>query len=282
MPNQDKVGRQEQYQSLSADLQELIAPRRVVTYRGDELAEIEDYVISEVPITLELNGKEFVTLLCAPIMLTELIVGFLFTETLIKEYADIVSLQVDLEKQRVTVETVNKSSLAEKLYGKRTITTGCGRGTIFYHVSDALRMTKNESQLTVEAEAIVAMMKAWQDQTSLFLLTGGTHAAALGTVTGEIIALAEDIGRHNAVDKVLGQALIAGWDLSDKLIMTTGRISSEMLIKAAKASLPVVISRSAPTELALALAQELGVTVVGFARGRRLNIYTMPQRIKAD
>ncbi|MBO8126215.1 MAG: formate dehydrogenase accessory sulfurtransferase FdhD [Firmicutes bacterium] len=272
-------GRKEEYEALAPELKELVAARKVVTYRAGETGEIEDYVISEVPITLELNGREFVTLLCAPVMLEELIVGFLYTETLIKRYADITNISIDLEKQLVKVETTKKNLLAEKLYGKRTITTGCGRGTIFYHVSDSLGTKKIDSELTVSAETISELMRAWQEETGLFLLTGGAHAAAIGDSSGQVLVLAEDIGRHNAVDKVLGKALMEEWNLADKIIMTTGRISSEMLIKAAKAGIPVVVSRSAPTELALAIAAELGVTVVGFARGKRLNIYTEPQRI---
>lgn len=280
MPEDQDRSRLELYQSLAPELKELVARREVTTYRGSAVNESEDYVIAEVPITLELNGKEFVTMLCAPVMLRELIVGFLFTESLIKKYQDITDYRVDLDKQRVYVETVNKNLLAEKLYGKRTITTGCGRGTIFYHVSDALGTKANQSQLRVSPEAVSTLMRTWQEETGLFLLTGGAHAAALGTPAGELLTLAEDIGRHNAVDKVLGKALMEGWNLAETMIMTTGRISSEMLIKSAKAGIPVVVSRSAPTELALSIADELGITVVGFARGKRLNVYTKPERIE--
>ncbi|NLY56645.1 MAG: formate dehydrogenase accessory sulfurtransferase FdhD [Firmicutes bacterium] len=273
--------RRELYAELSPELKELVAVRQVVSYRGDEVFTTEDYLISEVPITLEVNGKEFVTLLCTPLMLEELVVGFLFTESLIKKKSDLVSFEADLEKQRVKVELAGKNLLAEKLYGKRTITTGCGRGTIFYHVADSLGTAKNESQVRVSADRISELMRVWQETKGLFLLTGGVHAAAIGDAEGKLLVLAEDIGRHNAVDKVLGRAVLEEWDLSDKIIMTSGRISSEMLIKAAKARLPIVVSRSAPSELALAIADELGVTVAGFARGRRLNVYTATWRITA-
>ncbi len=281
MSTTDRDQRSELFANLSPELKELVARRQIVSYRADDVFEAEDYLISEVPITLDVNGKEFVTLLCTPLMLHELVVGFLFTESLIKKKSDILSFQADLDKQRVSVELAGKNLLAEKLYGKRTITTGCGRGTIFYHVADSLGTAKNESTVTISATRISEMMRAWQEVKGLFLLTGGVHAAALGDAAGNILVMAEDIGRHNAVDKVLGRAVLEDWDLSDKIIMTSGRISSEMLIKAAKARLPIVVSRSAPTELALAIATELAVTVVGFARGRRLNVYTVAERITA-
>lgn len=258
---------------------EAVNRRRIVELNQGEFREKEDSLLVEAPLTVVLNGEEFVTLLCTPTDLSDLVLGFLFSEGLVDGADDVSNLSVDEEQGRVEVATRRSHDLAAKLYGKRTLTTGCGRGTIFYHVSDALKTRPVESDARFSAERLFAALKGWGERAELFAETGCPHSAALLSPEGELLCLAEDAGRHNAVDKVIGRALREGWRREDKCLVTTGRISSEILIKAAKAGIPVVVSRSAATDLAVALAEELGLTAAGFARGRRMNVYTRPERI---
>ncbi|MDI6870489.1 MAG: formate dehydrogenase accessory sulfurtransferase FdhD [Bacillota bacterium] len=258
---------------------ESVNRRTVREINQGEIREKEDSLLVELPLTLEVNGEEFVTMLCTPTNLDDLVLGFLFSEGLADGADDLAELEIDEQEGRVRVTTRRRHELAAKLYGKRTLTTGCGRGTIFYHVTDALKTHRVESDLRLSAGTILAALKGWGEKAELFAKTGCPHSAALLTAEGGILCLAEDAGRHNAVDKVIGRSLREGWSRRDKCLATTGRISSEILIKVAKADIPVVVSRSAATDLAVALAQELGITAAGFARGRRLNVYTHPERI---
>jgi len=122
-------------------------------------------------------------------------------------------------------------------------------------------------------------MRDFNKRSELFLNTGGVHSVALGTDEG-ILLFHEDVGRHNAMDKTIGEASLKNIELFDKTVLTSGRVSSEMLIKAAKGQIPVIVSRSAPTDLAVELANNLGITIIGFARGQRMNIYSNPGRVK--
>lgn len=253
--------------------------RTIVELKEGSAREKEDALLVESPLTLELNGEEFVTLLCTPTGLEDLALGFLFSEGLADGPDDLEELAVDEGAGRVRVRTKRPHDLAAKLYGKRTVTTGCGRGTVFYHVTDALKTHRVESGLRVSAERVLGALKGWGEKAELFAETGCPHSAALLSAEGELLCLAEDAGRHNAVDKVIGRSLREGWRRDDKCLVTTGRISSEILIKVAKAGIPVLVSRSAATDLAVELARELGITAAGFARGRRMNIYAHPERI---
>ncbi len=251
--------------------------RRIMRVEQEGAKVMPDMVVREVPLTIYLNGQEFVTLLCTPELLDMLAVGFLRSEGLIGTYRDIISLRVDRERGFVFVETEG-GRLAEKLYGKRTITSGCGKGTVFFSVLDSLQSNPVESSLKVSRDEILGLMRDLQEKARLFKLTGGLHSAALGK-RDSVLYFCEDIGRHNAVDKIAGLCLRDGVELVDKILVTSGRISSEILVKSAKLGIPVLVSRSAPTSLSIDLAEKLGLTLVGFARGRRFNIYSRLDRI---
>lgn len=254
--------------------------RVIVRVEKDRAWETEDPVVREAPLTIYLNGREFVTLLCTPELMDMLAIGFLRSEGLIRDFSDVTSLRVDGEQGFVFVET-QSGGLAEELYGKRTITTGCGKGTVFFSVLDALKSEPVSADLTVTVAQIHRLMRALQEQAVLFQLTGGIHSAALCSAEG-ISYFCEDIGRHNAVDKILGLCLRDGATINEKILVTSGRISSEILVKAAKLGLPVLVSRAAPTTLSVDLAERLGITLVGFVRGQRLNIYSHAERVILD
>ena len=245
--------------------------------RGDRQVK-EDQVIVEFPVTIYLNGEEFITLLCSPKNLDYLAVGFLISEGFIQKKEDLKSLDYDEEKGQMHVGLKQMSALKQKLYGKRTVTTGCGKGTIFYHVLDSMGTKKIEVESQFSPKGILQRSKELNQLSGLFKETGGVHFCGLCTENAVII-FHEDIGRHNAVDKIVGEAFMNDVSLEDKMLITSGRITSEMLIKAGKINIPVVISRSAPTKLSVELAKDLNITLIGFARGERLNIYHGEERI---
>ena len=195
------------------------------------------------------------------------------SEGLIKKKEDVTKVRVDSEKGIAYVYTKNQSSLSKNLHGKRTITTGCGKGTVFYNVVDSFRSKKIENNVKIDTKKITDIVRVFNKKSKLFLKTGGVHSCALSD--GEdILIFEEDIGRHNALDKIIGKVFMEDIDVSDKMILTSGRISSEVLIKMAKVGIPIIVSRSAPTNLTLEIAKELNITVIGFVRGDKMNMYS--------
>jgi len=236
-------------------------------------------VVQEIPLTIFLNGKEIVTLLCTGSHLEDLAVGFLKSEGLIDKRESIRDIILDEEKGLVSVKVDKESGLEDKLFMKRTITSGCGKGTIFYYAIDALLSQKIESSLKITAEQIFLLSSQLTRQSILYQQTRGVHNAALASPEG-ILLFRADIGRHNAVDMIHGKCFLDNISLNDKILFTTGRITSEILLKTAKMKIPFFISRNVATHHAITLAQDLGITVVGDVRGGKLVVYTHQERIK--
>ncbi len=259
---------------------ELTARKEITVVREGERNVTGDDVVVEAPLTIFLNGKELVTLLCTPEKLESLALGFLRSEGLLNSIDEVAGLRLHSDRGAVEVELKEKSGLLDKLYGRRTITSGCGKGTVFYSALDALRSSPlSGDEVSLTAGEIHSLMGELQERSSLFKATGGVHSAALAG-GGKILLFCEDIGRHNAVDKIIGECLQQGMAMDDKVLVCSGRLSSEILLKAAKLRLPMLISRAAPTTLSIELAESLNITLVGFVRGRRMNIYTHPYRVK--
>ncbi|MDO7785670.1 formate dehydrogenase accessory sulfurtransferase FdhD [Desulforamulus aquiferis] len=249
----------------------------IVKIKGDKIIRTDDLIVREVPVTLFLNGKEFVTMVCSPEGLEELAVGFLCSEGLVQTPEDLIEVKVDSENGVIHVQASEGESEAKFL--KRNITSCCGRGRpVFYFVNDAKSMNKITSNLLVSPGQVWDLSDRLEEMSVLFRQTGGVHNAALCAPT-EVILFYEDVGRHNAVDKIFGRAFLNRIPLDDKILVFSGRVSSEIIIKVGKMGLPVIISRSAPTDLGLEMANKLGITVVGFAKGERMNVYTYPERI---
>ena len=238
---------------------------------------IEDVVVREFPLTIILNEQELVTLLCSPTNLKYLAVGFLVSEGLLKSKDDIKRILVDDRRGVVRVEA--EAELATDVLFKRFITSGCGRGASFYSAADVQGQVKVESQVEISTYEVFDLVSQFQHRSQIYRATGGVHSAALCD-TKSILVFSEDIGRHNAIDKVIGECLLTDIATTDHLIITSGRISSEILLKVAKRNIPIIISKSAPTDLGVRLADDLGVTLIGFVRGRRMNVYTNSWRVK--
>lgn len=237
-----------------------------------------DVVVRELPLTIFLNNKELVTLLCTPENLKDLAVGFLYSEGILQSKEEIDKMALDRQKGIIWIEVKGDKDFVKKLMFKRLIPSGCGQGATFYKVADATSCKEVDSDLRISSQSALNLAKKMQQQSQLYKATGGVHSAALCDKKNLSI-FSEDIGRHNAIDKIFGRCLLEGIQTDDKIILTSGRISSEILLKVAKRNIPIIISRSAPTNLAIKLANKLRVTLIGFARGRRINIYANDFRI---
>jgi len=239
---------------------------------------IEDVVAREFPLTVILNNQELVTLLCSPTDLRYLAIGFLSSEGLIGDKDEIKQIMVDDRRGVVRVETKEDNALANELVFKRFITSGCGRGASFYSAADVQNQMKVESRTQISTHNVLSLVHDFQHRSEVFRATGGVHSAALSD-TENILLFNEDIGRHNAIDKIFGECLLKDIPTNERIVITSGRISSEILLKVAKRNIPILISKSAPTDLGVKLANDLGITLLGFVRGKRLNAYTNDWRI---
>lgn len=233
---------------------------------------------SERPITVYLNGLEIMTVQATPQDLDQLAIGFLHVEGLLTDRDALGAVEIDARRGMVFVNTTEE--MPGGLKGrKRYVTSGCGRGLTFTSAGHLTNVERLVSDMIVSAEEIYEMMGQMARGAQMYRDTGGIHACALG-LDGRVALVREDIGRHNALDKVFGVAWLEGHDLARGVLLTSGRISSEMAIKAARAGVSVVVSRTAVTDLAAEVATELGLTLVGYARGGKLVVYTHPHRIR--
>lgn len=240
--------------------------------------EVDDVIAREFPLTIILNGEEFATMLCTPTHLEELVIGFLAGEGAIRSYDDIASLSVNESQGFVYVQLKKEIELDQKAYSKRYVGSCCGKSRQFYFKNDVLTARTIMTNFHVTPLQCYNLMEKLRLQSEDFSLTGGVHNAALATVD-DLIITRMDIGRHNTLDKLYGYCLKNHINMRDKLIIFSGRISSEVLLKAAKMGVGLFLSKSAPTDLALKLAEDLGITSVGFIRGDHMNIYTHPERV---
>lgn len=246
--------------------------RKVPCIRGDgnEFEPSTHEVVEELPIALFINGRHVMTAMMTPIRLEDFVTGYMFTEQIIKNIDEIESIKI--EKNRISVITKN---LFKGFGPKKTILSGCGGTSSFI---DAEKLPKITSDFVISAEKIQEKIKTVLDS-DLHRLTGGIHVVAL--LDGkEVLFISEDIGRHNALDRVIGYGLRNGIDFSRTFVISSGRISSEMVRKCLIANIPIIVSRSATTTLSVGIAEKTGLTVIGFVRGGKMNIYTHPQRVE--
>ncbi|MFH1867980.1 MAG: formate dehydrogenase accessory sulfurtransferase FdhD [Candidatus Omnitrophota bacterium] len=243
----------------------------------DKRENIKDIVTDEIPLTIYLNDEELITLLCSPDNLKELSVGFFFSSGLIKSIDDVESVVIDKERFSSYVALKNKEISSEFTF-KRLYTPGCGKGVIFYNALDLMNKEVISNDLKVSNQQIRELMKAFDKASASFKETGGVHSAGFADAK-DIVVFKEDIGRHNAIDKIIGEALLKGLDIKNMIVLTSGRISSEIINKVAKIKSPILASRSAPTDQGVKLAENMHLTLIGFVRGDRMNVYTAAERI---
>ena len=240
--------------------------RTFFVVRRGRLEEVKGEVVREQPLTVYVNGERFLTLLCTPVKLEALVIGYLWMEKIIGALDEVTALAISEVDGRAEVTLARPVTLPTE----RILTSGCGGGITFR--IDPRLFSRLESPLRVTAPEITARMKELYADAVHYKASRGIHGAALAD-RDRLLVLAEDVGRHNAVDKIKGEALLRDIPTADRILLSTGRISSEMLLKAARMGVPVVASRTSPTEMAVGLAEQLGITVVGYVRPDSLNLY---------
>ncbi len=231
-------------------------------------------VPSELALTIYVNKHEVATVLCTPHKLNSLVAGFLYQEGVIKSVSEIANMRVCIDDALADVALKRQDFTPS---GRRVLTSGCGGGAGTTLGAEGIPVIT--SKLSVTTDQLFSLMKRLQEKAQLYRVSGGVHVAALGDGVA-LLDLCEDVGRHNCIDKILGDCLFLGIPFKDRLLATTGRLSSEMVLKAAKMGVPIVISHSSATSRAIALADQVGVTLVGYVRGVRLTVYTYPERIQ--
>ncbi|HEV8309290.1 MAG TPA: formate dehydrogenase accessory sulfurtransferase FdhD [Methylomirabilota bacterium] len=240
--------------------------RAYYIWKTGNLREVKGHVVREQPLTVFVDGEKFITLLASPTKLDCLVVGYLWLEKVIASVDDIRRLSVSEVDGRAEVELTRPVELPKE----RILTSGCGGGITFR--IDPRLFSRAESDLRVDPACLFDRMKELYLQAVGYRSSRGIHGAALAD-PDRLLFMAEDVGRHNAVDKVVGEALLKGVSTRDRILLNTGRISSEMLLKGARMGVPLVVSRTSPTEMAVSLAEQLGITVVGYLQHDTFNLY---------
>lgn len=230
-------------------------------------------VIEEALVSIYVNGQELATVMCSPLDQEVLALGFLYNEGIIQSMHEVGWVQVNVAGTVVDV-LLRRAEFDPPR--RMILTSGCGGGVTLQHLTESYPAL--DSSFATCPDVIFDRMRDLQGAARLYNLVRGVHTAVLGDTT-QLLASAEDVGRHNAVDKVTGKALQAGIDTRDGLLLTSGRISSEMLAKARRMAVPVVASRTAPTSIAVRLAQAWNICVVGYVRRGGLRVYTHAQRL---
>ena len=248
----------------------------LITEKGKR--KVEEVVTREFSLTIVLNHREIVTLLCTPKDLKWLAAGYLVSEGLIQDKAHINKITLSKSKGVVHVETKGQSITDAELPTRKLIASSGGKGLTKARSADAWPQTKITSQMKIAPSDIFNMVKDFQERSDVFKATGGVHSAALCD-TNSILLFTEDIGRHNAIDKIFGGCLLEDIPLDERGIITSGRVSSEILLKVAKRNIPILISKSAPTDVAVKLAESWGITLIGFVRGTKMNVYAGSWRV---
>lgn len=255
------------------DYQPGALPYTCVIVDGGQAEPTESGVIEEGLVSLYVNGQELATVMCSPIEQEALAVGFLYNEGVIDSLEEIALVKANVAGTAVDVFLTHSDFSPPR---RMILTSGCGGGITLQHLTESYPALHTDFCTT--PQVILARMKDLQGSAKLYQQVRGVHTAMLGD-TERLLVSAEDVGRHNAVDKVAGKALMAKLKTQDCLLLTSGRISSEMLGKARRLGVPVVASRTSPTSISLQLAQAWNICVVGYIRQGSMRVYTHSWRL---
>jgi FdhD protein len=254
--------------------------QKIIKITKGKAQSFQDQIVEESPLSIFLNDQKIVTLMSTPADQKFLALGFLFSEGLIAEKDDLEKVLFNSSKNEVRVFSRKGRRIPKGSLSLGRLTSGCGKGKSLQDLKkiDPLSDVLINLEFSISTHEIEKLIGEFEKRSSVFRSTGGTHSAALADKE-KILLFNEDIGRHNAIDKVLGESLFKRIPLYDKILISSGRVSSDILSKAWRAKISLMVSRSAATSLAIELALKLGITIVGFARGRRMNVYSYPVRV---
>lgn len=256
----------------------MISPQKAVHYDQYEFKKWESHdaeTIVEAPVSLTVNGQVWLTFMCTPVNLEAMAIGFLYNEGILETIEEVEDVRVCEHGDNVDVWLSH--SVEQPTSWRRT--SGCTGGITAVDALARVDVSFRGDQLRFPPESIGHLVEQLFEAQTLYRETGGVHTSALSD--GEkIVVVAEDIGRHNTLDKISGLCLMNGISPQTKILITTGRISSEMLQKAARMNAPILISRTSPSSLSIEMAERYGITLIGYARTHRFNVYTNPQRVE--
>lgn len=265
----------------------LTAASRPLTFEVEALnenGEVSNTAIAgEHPLTLYIDKREIVTLMTLGQAPEALTIGYLRNQRLVSSLDEIAAVQVDWETNAVAVTTRKGVKGLRDRMKKRTVTTGCGQGTVFGDLMEEIDTIKLRDDVALNEEALYGLLDAVRKHETIYKTAGAVHGCALATNEGaasRIMTFVEDVGRHNAVDAIAGQMWLEGWSGDDKIFYTTGRLTSEMVIKAAQMGIPFLVSRSGLTQMGWEIANRIGITMIGRAVNRHYLLFTGRQRFQ--
>ena len=255
-----------------------------IDVKAQRLEPKTDYVAEETPLHVFLNQTHYVTILCLPTLLKELAIGNLLSEGVLKTTREIQEIRLEKGgkcqiRLKPTVNVEKRISISQPF--ARLVVSACGSPDYWplSKLIDRLELTKLPLSLKVEARVILESVRRLNTLAETFRKTGGVHVAALHSAEGELLTYAEDVGRHNAVDKIIGVAALKNMELSKCFIASSGRLTGDIVVKAARMKVPVIASMTAAISSGVEAAQRTGITLISFVRGNRLNVLTYPERI---
>ena len=240
-------------------------------------------IAGEHPLTLYVDKREIVTLMTLGQAPEALAIGYLRNQRLVGSVEEIAAVQVDWETDAVAVTTRKRIRGLTAKMKKRTVTTGCGQGTVFGDLMEEIDSIELRDDVRLSEETLYSLLDAVRRHETIYKSAGAVHGCALASndASGaEILTFVEDVGRHNAVDAIAGQMWLERIDGSDKIFYTTGRLTSEMVIKAAQMRIPFLVSRSGLTQMGYEIARKTGITMIGRAVNRHYLLFTGKHRFE--
>jgi FdhD protein len=255
--------------------------RPILHYSEGEVSRMDDVVATEYALTIYVNDQEMATVVCTPEYMEDLVIGFLASEGVVRSMDQLVDIQISQFRGIARVRTTSSVNFNQAFYNKRYIASCCGKGRqSFYFYNDAHTARKVDDPVRIRPDQVFTLVHAMEAAGDLWRETGGVHMASLCT-PDQLLLSRVDIGRHNALDKLYGHVFRSGDSVAGKVIAFSGRLSSEVVLKCAKIGVGIVLAKSAPTTLALDIADELGITAIGFVRENSFNVYSHPWRVEA-
>ena len=238
-------------------------------------------IAGEHPLTLYLDKREIVTLMTLGTAPEALVLGYLRNQRLVTDIRDIAEVQVDWETDSAAVTTLGGTRDVVALLERRTVTSGCGQGTMFGDLMDDIDRIRLPDEGRLDAATLATLLDNVRRYESIYKQAGAVHGCALASADGAILMFIEDVGRHNAVDAIAGLMWLDGMGGNDKIFYTTGRLTSEMVIKTAQMGIPFLVSRSGLTGMGHAIAEKVGMTMIGRAQGKHYLLFTGGQRFNS-